>query len=212
MDIPNHTRLCLAEKAGEMNEDGETFRVVLTFPSNCNKWWSPSSWKWLNICLPIGTSEWISKLVHVTLFLFINCFLTHKFSHFFLQIIISSLIIFMTFQGSFSSRPISLLYSRAQNSAQHSICDPTSSHKKRGNITFLDLQEIICLIQAKVLFTIFAASAHYWFLSTRTLSSSSAKQFFIWMATGKFWCLRLFLPRSMILLLVEQHSDSVKHI
>lgn len=80
-----------------MNEEGDTFVVIVISQVTITNDEDLLSWKWLNVCLPIESSEWISQLVHVTLFLLIN-FLTHKLSHCFLLTIMSSLIIFMTFQ------------------------------------------------------------------------------------------------------------------
>ena len=47
-------------KLGEEEGRGGTFRVmVFVFPSNRYVWWSLASWRWLNTCLPMGSSEWI---------------------------------------------------------------------------------------------------------------------------------------------------------
>ena len=58
-DILYHTTPCAAYKAGRRRK-GQTFGVmVFVFPSNRYTWWSLLWWRWLNTCLPMGSSELI---------------------------------------------------------------------------------------------------------------------------------------------------------
>jgi len=68
-DIPYHVVSCSSIKYGVKKRKGRMFGVMeFVFPRNHYVWWALLSWKWLNICLPMGSSEWIpyfAMLVHI---------------------------------------------------------------------------------------------------------------------------------------------------
>lgn len=69
-DISRHLASCSAINAGLKKEQGDTFIVmVFVFPRSCSTWLALHSWKWLHICLLVGSSEWIpcfALLAHMT--------------------------------------------------------------------------------------------------------------------------------------------------
>lgn len=80
--------IMLSNDTAVKKEELGTF-VVMTFVflRNHYAWWTLHSWKWLNTCLPMGSSKWIPLFFFDCAFSF--CFAywtasisTHKFSHF----------------------------------------------------------------------------------------------------------------------------------
>lgn len=61
-DVPYRMASCAALKAGGKKEEGGHIRSDgIHFPSNHYVWWALLSWKWLNVCLLMGSTEWIPR-------------------------------------------------------------------------------------------------------------------------------------------------------
>lgn len=59
-DIAYYMTSCLSIKLGWWRRKRGMFRVTaFIFPTNCYVWWALLSWKWLNVCLLMGSNELI---------------------------------------------------------------------------------------------------------------------------------------------------------